>query len=85
MSKTETIRARVEPGLKGRAESVLQTLGLTPTAAITLFYKQVALHRGLPFAVRIPNAATRKAMNEARAGRNLKTWRSVAALKSAFD
>jgi DNA-damage-inducible protein J len=85
MAKTEMIRARVEPALKSRAESVLDALGLTPTAAITLFYKQVALHRGLPFAVRIPNAATRKAMSDARAGRNLKTWRSVAALKAAFD
>jgi len=83
MAKTEMIRARVEPMLKEKAEDVLAHLGLTPTEAITLFYKQVTLHRGLPFPVRIPNAATRKAMREARRGKGLREWRSVEALKSA--
>lgn len=83
MAKTETIRARVEPALKQEAEAVLGTLGLTPTEAITLFYKQVALNQGLPFPVRIPNAATRKAMADAEQGRDLKRWDSLAALKAA--
>lgn len=83
MAKTEMIRARVEPALKEKAEDVLAHLGLTPTEAITLFYKQVTMHRGLPFPVRIPNAATRKAMREARSGKGLKVWPGVEALKSA--
>lgn len=83
MAKTETIRARVEPSLKQEAEAVLGTLGLTPTEAITLFYKQVALNQGLPFPVRIPNAATRKAMADAEQGRDLTRWDSLAALKAA--
>ena len=83
MAKTEMIRARVEPTLKEKAEGVLENLGLTPTEAITLFYRQVTLHRGLPFPVRIPNAATRKAMHEARTGKDLTEWPSVEALKAA--
>ena len=83
MAKTEMIRARIEPDLKHKAEGVFETLGLTPTEAITLFYKQVTLQRGLPFVVRLPNATTRKAMREARAGQKLKTWSSVEALKTA--
>ncbi|MCH9028398.1 MAG: type II toxin-antitoxin system RelB/DinJ family antitoxin [Bacteroidetes bacterium] len=47
MAKTEMIRARVEPGLKHDAEAVFKALGLTPTAAITLFYKQVTLTQGI--------------------------------------
>lgn len=82
MAKTEMIRARVEPALKAKAEGVLEHLGLTPTEAITLFYRQVTLHRGLPFPVRIPKAATRKAMREARSGKGLTEWRSVEALKA---
>jgi DNA-damage-inducible protein J len=78
MAKSETIRARVEPGLKHKAEAVLHRLGMTPTEAITLFYKQVTLHRGLPFPVRIPNAATRKALREVRTRRNLESFASVA-------
>ena len=74
MAKSEMIRARVEPDLKHKAEAVLDSLGMTPTEAITLFYKQVTLYRGLPFPVRIPNAATRKALREARAGKKAETF-----------
>ncbi len=77
MAKSEMIRARVEPALKHEAEAVLDRLGMTPTEAITLFYKQVTLYRGLPFPVRIPNAATRKALQEARARKNIETFETV--------
>ena len=83
MSKTEMIRARVEPELKQAAESVLKELGLTPTEAITLFYKQVTLKHGLPFAVELPNAETRGAMQDAIEGREITEWRDLEALKDA--
>ena len=68
MAKTETIRARVEPELKQQAEGVLRELGLSATEAITLFYTQVAMRRGLPFDVKIPNADTVEAMRQAESG-----------------
>lgn len=77
MAKSEMIRARVEPALKHEAETVLDKLGMTPTEAITLFYKQVTLYRGLPFPVRIPNAATRKALKEALNRKNIESFDSV--------
>ena len=85
MAKTEMIRARVEPDLKQDAEAVLNKLGMTPTEAITLFYKQVKLHRGLPFPVRIPNKETIRAIKETRAGRGLKRFPSVAAWKKEVE
>jgi DNA-damage-inducible protein J len=51
VAKTETIRARVDPALKGRAEAILDRLGITPTAAITMLYRQIVMRRGLPFEV----------------------------------
>jgi DNA-damage-inducible protein J len=77
VAKTKMIRARVEPGLKHDAETVLDKLGMTPTEAITLFYKQVTLYRGLPFPVRIPNAATRKALQEARDRDDIESFETV--------
>lgn len=71
MPKSAMIRARVEPDLKERAEAMFEELGLSPTTAITLFYRQVVQFEGLPFSVRIPNSATRRAMRDAEAGRNL--------------
>ncbi len=64
MSKTETIRARVDSKLKADAEAVLHKLGLTASDAIRLFYRQLALRKGLPFDVKLPNAETRQAMEE---------------------
>lgn len=79
MAKSEMIRARVEPALKHEAEAVLDKLGMTPTEAITLFYKQVTLYRGLPFPVRIPNAATRRALRQVRSRKNIESFESVEA------
>ena len=73
MAKTEMIRARVEPDLKHDAEAVLEKLGMSPTEAITMFYRQVTLQRGLPFSVRIPNKETQRAIRETRARKNVKT------------
>ena len=73
MAKSAMIRARVEPPLKQDAEKVLDKLGMTPTEAITLFYSQVKLQRGLPFSVNIPNKETARAIRETRARKNVKS------------
>ena len=68
MPKTAMIRARTEPELKRQAETVLRAIGLSQTDAINLFYRQIVLQHGLPFAVKIPNAETRDAIKELRSG-----------------
>jgi DNA-damage-inducible protein J len=52
-------------------ENVFEELGLSTTQAITLFYQQVRLHRGLPFEVRVPNEVTRRTFEETDAGQNI--------------
>ena len=71
MSKTAMVRARIEPGLKQKAERVFRKLGLSATQAISIFYRQVELRKGLPFDVVVPNATTRKTFEDTDAGRNL--------------
>jgi DNA-damage-inducible protein J len=71
MSKTAMIRARVDPILKEEVETILQTIGLSTTQAITLFYQQVRLSRGLPFDLRLPNASTQQTFVDTDAGENL--------------
>jgi DNA-damage-inducible protein J len=77
MAKTEMICARIEPETKHVAEEIFHTLGISVSEAINIFYKQVALHDGMPFDVRIPNAQTFEALRQAREGENLTTWNSV--------
>lgn len=69
MAKTATVRARVEPALKHKAEDVLEQLGMSPTTAISMFYEQITLRHALPFDVALPNATTQAAMADAEAGR----------------
>ena len=71
MNKTSTVRARIKPELKNKAEQVFHNLGLSTTQAITLFYRQVELQNGLPFDVVIPNETTRRTFSDTDAGRNL--------------
>jgi len=42
-------------------------------AAVNIFLSQVALHKGLPFEVKIPNEETIKAIEEARKGINMES------------
>jgi DNA-damage-inducible protein J len=77
MAKTAVISARIDPALKRDAEQVFRELGLTTSQAITLFYRQVDLQRGLPFSIKIPNEVTKKALEDARARRNLESFDSV--------
>jgi DNA-damage-inducible protein J len=71
MSKTATVRARLEPDLKNRAESVFHRLGLNATQAITIFYRQVELRDGLPFNVVVPTATTKRTFEASETGRDL--------------
>lgn len=76
-TKTGMIRARIDPDLKLKAETILGNLGLNASDAIRLFYTQITLLDGLPFPVKVPNAKTRKAIREADAGKNLTHYGSV--------
>jgi DNA-damage-inducible protein J len=71
MAKSATVRARIQPDLKEKAEGIFRELGLSTTQAISLFYRQVELRKGLPFGVVIPNETTRRTFEETDAGRNL--------------
>ena len=71
MSKTAFVRARIEPKLKADAEFILRELGLSPTEAVTLFYRQISIRQGLPFEVRIPNEVTLATFRDTDAGNNI--------------
>jgi DNA-damage-inducible protein J len=65
------IRARISPDLKAEAEGILERIGLTSSDAIRMFYKQIAMRKGLPFEASIPNVITRETLRDAESGRNV--------------
>ena len=85
MAKTANLYARIEPELKEQAESILAALGIPASNAITMFYKQIILQRGIPFEMKLPSekpldlrtlspeqldAALQKGYDDAAAGRS---------------
>lgn len=54
MAKSANLYARIEPEVKEQAETILNELGIPASNAITMFYKQVIMQRGLPFDVKLP-------------------------------
>lgn len=80
MPRTQTVSARVDSSLKSEVEKILLTLGLTTPQAIKIFLRHVTLNRGIPFAVTIPNNTTLKALKDADARRNGKTFKTTKAL-----
>jgi DNA-damage-inducible protein J len=80
MAKTAIIHARTESVLKKDVERVFKTLGLSTTEAINLFFQQVKLRQGLPFAVEIPNKANRQAFKDSEAGKGLTECSNIDAM-----
>ena len=73
MSAADTyVRARIDTDTKDRAAAALEAMGLSISDAIRLLMLRVADERRLPFAVKAPNATTRKAMKELEAGKGKK-------------
>ena len=77
MNKSAVIHARIEPETKSLAERILHKLGVSPTEAIRMFYRQIALRRGLPFSVEIPNALTRATLEKSRKGKDVEEHDSL--------
>jgi DNA-damage-inducible protein J len=78
--KTAAVHARIEPQTKEKAEEILRSLGLTPTEAIRIFYKQISLRGGLPFPVEIPNKLTASTLEKSRRGEDVQEFDSLEAM-----
>lgn len=60
------VNVRIDPDIKKEAEEIFKEIGITPSAAINMFYHQVINHNGIPFELKgcIPNKKTIKAIKE---------------------
>jgi len=74
MPKTVQVNIRIEPQVKKAAEAVFRKLGLTPSQAVKMFYRQAVLQQGLPFSVNIPNRETLEAMRELEEGEDTRRF-----------
>ncbi len=57
-------RARMDEHLKSEAESILSSVGITPSEAIRMLYKQIVNRHEFPLELCTPNAKTLAAFSE---------------------
>ena len=85
MSKTAVIQARIDPKVKKRAKSVLDKLHLTMSEAISMFLTHVALTKGIPFEIKIPNELTAKTLKNAEQVKGLHPAKDLDTLFEELD
>ena len=69
MSSDSVVRARIDSETKEQATAALAAMGLSVSDAIRLLMLRIADEKRLPFEVKVPNAATRRAMAELEKGK----------------
>ena len=71
MSKNAVIHTRINADLKAGAEHILESIGISASEAIRLFYRQIELHRGIPFDVKLPNKQTTETLRRSERGEEI--------------
>ncbi len=70
--KESYIQIKVDPELKAEAVLVAEGIGMNLSTLITVYLKRVVADQGIPFPLAlpsIPNACTRQAIRDLRAGK----------------
>jgi len=75
----------MEPDLKSDVEKLLERLGVTTTEAITMFFSQIRLCKGLPFPVEVPNEITQRTFESTDRGEGLHAYDSLDEMFKALD
>jgi len=77
MNSSATIQVRVDEPTKTQAKNVFNMLGMSLSEGVCLFLRQVIMHRGIPFEVKIPNALTRETLEKSERGEDVKEFATV--------
>ncbi len=67
MANTTMLHVRADEELKAQAAEALAAMGLSVSDAVRILLKRVASDQAFPLELKVPNARTRAAMDEARA------------------
>jgi len=77
MANSTTIQARIDVNTKKQVKGILDALGISMSEALSMYIRQIILHRGIPFELKIPNELTAKTLRDSEAGKGLHKVDSV--------
>jgi len=85
---TTNLNIRIDEDLKKQSEEIFNELGLTMSAALTVFLRQTVRSNGIPFEMRlnVPNDETIAAIQDVSQNRNMsRSFNSVKELMEDLD
>ncbi|MGF1679554.1 MAG: type II toxin-antitoxin system RelB/DinJ family antitoxin [Candidatus Methylacidiphilales bacterium] len=85
MSRSAVVHARIDQATKAATEKVLDSLGMTPTEAIRLFYRQIAIRKSFPLELHVPNKLTASVLAKSDKNQNIETFETAADLYVSWD
>ncbi len=85
MAHSAIVHARIDSSTKKATERILKSLGLTPTEAIRLFYRQIAIRGEFPLELRSPNQLTAETLSKADRGEELESFSSADEIYASWD
>lgn len=85
MSQSAVVHARIDQATKAATEKVLESLGMTPTEAIRLFYRQIAIRKSFPLELHVPNKLTALVLSKSDKNQDIETFENAADLYASWD
>lgn len=85
MSQSAVVHARIDQATKAATEKVLDALGMTPTEAIRLFYRQIAIRKSFPLELHVPNKLTAKVLTKSDMDQDIETFGTASELYASWD
>ncbi len=85
MSQSAVVHARIDQATKTATEKVLDSLGMTPTEAIRLFYRQIAIRKSFPLELHVPNTLTATVLEKSDKNQEIETFETAADLYASWD
>ena len=84
MNQTATVPARLDSTTKKRSEAILKQIGMTPTEAVRLLYRQIALRGEFPIELRVPNKLTINALEKSEKNEEIESFDSIEDLTASW-
>lgn len=85
MPQSTVIHARIDPATKQATEKVLDAIGMTPTEAIRLLYRQIAMRKEFPLELHIPNKLTASTLTKSEKNKGIERFKNVKDLYASWD
>lgn len=85
MPQTSVVHARIDSATKAATEKVLDSIGITPTEAIRLFYRQIAIRKAFPLELHVPNSLTSSVIETSDRNEDVESFESSSALYASWE